>query len=129
MNKAEIIEIIDEYLCAFNSGDFSQVQFSSQLNFISPLREEPIVGNDIIIGFLSDVSTRVESVNIIEHIIDYPMACSLFEFTTNKGDVLTLLDYFRFDEEGIALIWPCFDPKPLIANPLLLPEFLTGKVK
>lgn len=126
MNRAEIIEIVEEYLCAFDSGDFSQVRFSSQMQFISPLRQDPVVGNDNIRGFLTNVATRVEAVNIREHIIDYPKGSSLFEFKTTKGDVLILLDYFEFDREGISLIWPCFDPKQLIANPQLLPQFLTG---
>ncbi|MGK7925168.1 MAG: DUF4904 domain-containing protein [Spirulina sp.] len=126
MDKEQVLHLIEPYLLAFDSGDFSEVQFSSKMQFISPLRKDPVVGNDTIRGFLSDVATRVAAVNIREHVIDYPKACSLFEFKTTKGDVLILLDYFEFDAEGISLIWPCFDPKQLIANPQLLPDLLTG---
>ncbi|ACK67120.1 conserved hypothetical protein [Rippkaea orientalis PCC 8801] len=127
MNREAVVKIIDQYLCAFESGNFSEVQFSSKMQFISPIREEPVVGNDTIRGFLTDVSSRIAAVTIREHIIDYPKASSLFEFKTTKGDVFIFLDYFEFDEEGISLIWPCLDPKLLIADSQRLPQFLTGE--
>lgn len=127
MDKIQTIKVIEQYLDGFNSGDFSDAQFSPEMKFISPLKSEPIVGNMTIRAFLSNVAARVESVNIGQHIIHYPLASSSFEFKTTRGDVFKLIDYFEFDSEGIALIWPYFDPKALMANPQRLEQFLTGE--
>ena len=37
MDRDAIIKIIEDYLLAFDSGDFSQVKFSSKIQFISLL--------------------------------------------------------------------------------------------
>ena len=102
MDKKNTIAVIEQYLEGFNSGDFSDAKFSTGMKFISPLKPEPVIGNTTIRGFLSDVATRVESVNIRQHIVNYPLASSLFEFKTTNGDVFILIDYFQFEKEEIS---------------------------
>lgn len=47
--------------------------------------------------------------------------------TTTKGVQYTLHNFFRLDGEGIAYIWPMFDPKAVMNDPPGLLSWLTGK--
>lgn len=78
MDKAITIDVIEQYLDGFRTGDFFAAKVSENMKFISPLKVDPVAGNTVIRGFLKDVSSRVEAVSIHQHIVDYPVASSIF---------------------------------------------------
>ena len=116
MDRSEIIIIIDDYIKALRSGDYSSVQFSSNVRFIGPLMETPIEGKPKVVEFLVSVSEGVKDVIVQQHIIDGSTACVLIQYETIGGDVLPILDYIQIDEDGISYIQPFFDPRPLIED-------------
>jgi hypothetical protein len=119
--------IIETYFRAFGTRDFSPVRFSSQIQFLSPISGNTLKGPEAVVQFLSGVVTRVSAVNILSTTVDYPTASGVWQMTTTKGTVYTLNNFFRLDDEGLAYIWPMFDPKAIIENPAGLLQWLTGK--
>ena len=126
MDKAEYHDIVNNYLLAFRTGDFSDVKWSSKLEFLSPLSGNTFKGADAVSTFLQDVTSRVSKVEILSITIDYPTASAVWQMTTTKGTLYTLNNFFRLDEEGILYIWPMFDPKAVMENPEGLVQWLTG---
>jgi hypothetical protein len=126
MDKEEYRHIIDNYFRAFGTGDFSEVQFSSQIQFLSPISERTINGTEDVSNFVSGVATRVSEVNVLSITIEYPRASGVWQMKTTKGTLYTLHNFFRLDEEGLVYIWPMFDPKAVIDNPAGLIQWLTG---
>jgi len=114
MDREEIKKLIEDYMTALRSGDYSSVRFSQSVTFLGPLMDSPIEGKSHVIDFLVDVSEGVKDVKVQKHIIDGSTACVLITYEKINGDVLPILDYFQFDEEGISYIQPFFDPRPLI---------------
>jgi hypothetical protein len=114
MDREEIIRLIEDYMAALRSGDYSSVRFSQSVNFLGPLMDSPIEGKSKVVEFLIGVSEGVKDVRVQKHIVDGSTACVLIKYETTNGDVLPILDYFQFDEEGISHIQPFFDPRPLI---------------
>ena len=47
--------------------------------------------------------------------------------TTTKGVQYTLHNFFRLDGEGLAYIWPMFDPKTVMNDPSGLLRWLRGE--
>jgi sugar lactone lactonase YvrE len=103
------------------------VQFSSQIQFLSPISGITMNGREEVVKFVTGVSTRVSSVNIISTAIDFPTASGVWQMTTTKGVQYTLHNFFRLDGEGIAYIWPMFDPKAVMNDPAGLLEWLRGE--
>ncbi|BBD69034.1 hypothetical protein NIES4072_36340 [Nostoc commune NIES-4072] len=124
--KEEYREIIDYYFRSFGTGDFLKVQFSSEIQFLSPISERTINGREEVVRFVSGVATRVSEVNVLSITIQYPRASGVWQMKTTKGTLYTLHNFFRLDEEGIVYIWPMFDPKAIIDNPEGLLQWLTG---
>ena len=114
MDRSEVVQIVDEYMHALRSGDYSAVGFSSDVRFLGPLMDSPIEGKQNVIQFLTEVSKGVSDVRVRDHVIEGSKACSLFDFETTSGEILPILDYFELGEQGIAYIRPFFDPRPLI---------------
>ena len=126
LDKETYRSIIETYFRSFGTRDFSQVQFSSQVQFLSPLSDIPLKGREAIENLVSGVVTRVSSVDIISIAVDFPTASGVWQMTTTKGVKYTLHNFFRLDGEGLAFIWPMFDPKAIIADPPGLHQWLTG---
>jgi sugar lactone lactonase YvrE len=118
--------IIDTYFRSFGTGDFSEVQFSSQIQFLSPISGITMKGREEVERFVTGVSTRVSSVNVISIAVDFPTASGVWQMTTTKGVQYTLHNFFRLDGEGVAYIWPMFDPKAVMDDPPRLLQWLTG---
>jgi len=114
MDRSEVVQIVDEYMHALRSGDYSAVRFSSDVRFLGPLMNSPIEGKENVIQLLTEVSEGVSDVRVSEHVIESSKACSLSDFETTSGEVLPILDYFEIGEKGISYIRPFFDPRPLI---------------
>jgi sugar lactone lactonase YvrE len=127
LDKETYRSIIENYFRAFGTGDFSQVQFSSQIQFLSPISGITMDGREDVAKFVTGVSTRVSLVNIISTAIDFPTASGVWQMTTTKGTQYTLHNFFRLDGEGIAYIWPMFDPKAVMDNPPALLQWLRGE--
>lgn len=119
-------DIIGVYFAAFGTGDFSDVQFSSKIQFLSPISERTLDGRAAVVEFLMGVTTRVSEVNILSRTVDYPTASGVWQMRTTKGTLYTLNNFFRLDEEGILYIWPMFDPKAVMEDPEGLLQWLTG---
>ena len=126
LDKETYRSIIETYFRSFGTRDFSQVQFSSQVQFLSPLSDIPLKGREAIENLVSGVVTRVSSVDIISIAVDFPTASGVWQMTTTKGVKYTLHNFFRLDGEGLAFIWPMFDPKAILADPPGLHQWLTG---
>ncbi len=45
MTREETVTPIENYFKAFEAKDFSNVKFSTRINFVSPIGEDPLVGN------------------------------------------------------------------------------------
>ena len=116
MERAEVVKLINDYIAALSSGDYSSVRFSKNLSFLGPLMDSPIEGKSNVVEFLVGVSEGVKDVSIQKHIIEGSTACVLIQYETVGGDVLPILDYIQFDEKGISYIQPFFDPRPLVED-------------
>jgi hypothetical protein len=127
MDTKKYHEIIETYFRAFGTGDFSQVQFSSKIEFLSPISGNTMKGPEDVLRFVSGVSTRVAKVNILSTTVEYPRASGVWQMETTKGTLYTLHNFFRLDDEGLLYIWPMFDPKAVMDNPEGLIQWLTGK--
>src|SRR5262245_5883807 len=126
LDKETYRKIIEDYFRAFGTGDFSNVKFSSQIQFLSPISGITMKGRRDVVNFVSGVSTRVKAVNILSTCVDFPNASGVWQMTTTKGVQYTLNNYFRLDGEGIVYIWPMFDPKAVMNDPPGLLQWLTG---
>jgi hypothetical protein len=127
LDKETYRQIIEAYFRAFGTGNFSQVQFSSQVQFLSPISGVTMKGREAVLRFVSGVSTRVSAVNIISTAVDFPTASGVWQMTTTKGVQYTLHNFFRLDGEGLVYIWPMFDPKAVMNDPAGLLQWLTGE--
>jgi hypothetical protein len=81
-------------------------------------------GKEDVTNFVTGLSTRVAQVTILHTCVDYPNASGVWQMLTTKGVLYTLHNYFRLDEEGLAYIWPMFDPKAVINDPNGLLQWL-----
>jgi sugar lactone lactonase YvrE len=126
LDKETYRTIIEKYFRAFGTGDFSQVQFSSQIQFLSPISGITMKGREEVVKFVTGVATRVSAVNVISIAVDFPTASGVWQMTTTKGVQYTLHNFFRLDGEGLAYIWPMFDPKAVMDDPPGLLQWLTG---
>jgi sugar lactone lactonase YvrE len=127
LDKETYRSIIETYFRSFRTGDFSQVQFSSQIKFLSPISGITMDGREEVEKFLRGVATRVTAVNIISTAVDFPTASGVWQMTTTKGVQYTLHNFFRLDGEGLAYIWPMFDPKAVMNDPPGLLQWLRGE--
>jgi hypothetical protein len=126
LDKETYRRIIEDYFRAFETHDFSNVRFSTQIEFLSPISGITIQGREEVGRFLSGVSTRVTAVNVIAIAVDFPTASGVWQMTTTKGVQYTLHNFFRLDGEGLLYIWPMFDPKAVMDDPPGLLQWLTG---
>lgn len=119
--------LIEDYFRAFETGDFSRVQFSPTIEFLSPISGITMKGRLPVTNYVSGVSTRVSAVKILSTTVDYPTASGVWQMTTTRGVQYTLHNFFRLNEEGLDYIWPMFDPKAVMQDPAGLLQWLTGK--
>jgi hypothetical protein len=127
LDKETYRQIIDDYFRAFGTGDFSKVQFSPKIEFLSPISGITMKGRDEVVSFVEGVSTRVSDVTILSKAVDFPTASGVWQMTTTKGVQYTLHNFFRLDGDGLVYIWPMFDPKAVMDDPPGLLRWLTGK--
>lgn len=120
-------DIILDYFAAFGTGDFSEVKFSSEIKFLSPISMKTMDGPTEVTKFVSDVSTRVDEVKVLSVTVDYPTASGVWQMRTTQGILYTLNNYFELDEAGLVYIWPFFDPKAVMDAPDRLVPWLTGE--
>ena len=126
LDKETYRGIIDQYFRAFGTGDFSDVRFSSKIEFLSPISGITMKGRDEVVTFVRGVSTRVVKVSVLSIAVDFPTASGVWQMTTSKGVLYTLHNFFRLDGEGLSYIWPMFDPKAVMDDPPGLLQWLTG---
>lgn len=126
LGKETYRRIIEDYFRAFETHDFSNVRFSTQVEFLSPISGITMKGREEVTRFVSGVSARVAAVNVIAIAVDFPTASGVWQMTTTKGVQYTLHNFFRLDGEGLAYIWPMFDPKAVMDDPGGLLQWLTG---
>jgi len=103
------------------------VQFSTGIEFLSPISGITMKGREAVTNFVAGVSTRVVKVAVLHTSVDYPNASGVWQMTTSKGETYTLHNYFRLDAEGLRYIWPMFDPKMVMENPTGLLQWLRGE--
>jgi hypothetical protein len=127
LDKETYRHIIENYFRAFGAHDFSQVQFSSKIEFLSPISGITMKGREDVLNFVYGVSTRVTTSTILSTAVDYPTASGVWQMLTTKGVLYTLHNFFRLDGEGLVYIWPMFDPKAVIADPPGLLSWLRGE--
>ena len=127
LDKERYRSIISNYFLSFGTHDFSAVQFSSNIEFLSPISGNTMKGRDQVVKFVSGVATRVAKVNILSTTVDFPTASGVWQMMTTEGVEYTLHNFFRLDGEGILYIWPMFDPKAVMNDPPGLISWLTGK--
>lgn len=126
LDKETYRKIVDDYFRAFGTGDFSDVKFSSKIEFLSPISGMTMKGREEVGRFVEGVATRVVEVNVLSIAIDFPTASGVWQMRTSKGTLYTLHNFFRLDGEGLLYIWPMFDPKAVMDDPVGLLQWLTG---
>jgi hypothetical protein len=127
LTKEDYKQIIDTYFLAFGTQDFTPVKFSSDIQFLSPISGNTMKGPADVTAFVQGVSTRVEKVEILYTVVDFPLASGVWQMTTTKGVLYTLHNFFKLDDQGLLYIWPMFDPKAVMNDPPGLLAWLTGK--
>jgi sugar lactone lactonase YvrE len=127
LDKEVYRSIIRQYFEAFGTRDFSHVQFSSQVKFLSPISGTTMDGRLAVSNFVSGVSTRVKKVEVLYICVDFPNASGVWKMTTTHDVVYTLHNFFKLDGEGLVYIWPMFDPKAVMDDPAELLRWLTGR--
>ena len=126
LDKDTYREIIRTYFAAFGTGDFSDVRFSPDVEFLTPLSETTKKGRDEVVAFLEPVCSRVSAVEVISIAVDVPTASGVWQMTTTKDVRYTLHNFFRLDGDGLRYIWPMFDPKAVLKDPAGLVAWLSG---
>src|SRR5215469_10994887 len=81
LDKERYRSIIETYFGSFRTGDFSQVQFSPEIQFLSPISGITMKGRDRVVSFVSGVATRVSAVNILSTTVDFPTASGVWQMT------------------------------------------------
>jgi hypothetical protein len=112
--KEAVARMLDAYAQAMKTGDYSRVRFTSDVTFLGPLTNGPIVGEAQVKDFLRKVSTDVGDVRVERQIIDGEFACVIADLETKKGIVVPFSEFYRVVDGRIAEIRPYFDPRPLI---------------
>jgi uncharacterized protein DUF4904/DDE family transposase len=74
LGKEQYRSIISTYFLSFGSRDFSAVQFSSNIEFLSPISGNTMKGHDKVVKFVSGVASRVAKVNILSTTVNFPTA-------------------------------------------------------
>jgi hypothetical protein len=126
LDKEGYRRLIETYLGSYATGDFAKVYFSTRVQFLSPTSDVPINGRENVVRFVTGLSKHVSAVNIVSTAVDFPTASGVWQATTTRGVQYTLHDFFQLDGEGLAYIWPMFDPKAVIADPQGLLQWLRG---
>jgi hypothetical protein len=126
LDKEAYRTIIESYFKAFETHDFSKVQFSAQVEFLAPINRLALKGRAQVESFIQPVSSRVLAVKVLNVNVDFPTASGLWQITTTKGAQYTVHNFFRLDGEGLLYIWPIIDPLPVINDPLGVVRWLTG---
>ena len=78
LDKETYRRIIEDYFRAFETHDFSNVRFSTQIEFLSPISGITMKGREEVGRFVSGVSTRVTAVNVIAIAVDFPTASGVW---------------------------------------------------
>ncbi len=105
--------IIESYFRAFGTGDFSHVQFSSQVQFLSPLSDATVSGSEAVSKFVSGISSRVSAVDIMSTAVDFPTASGVWQMTTTKGVQYTrCTTSFAWTARDSRTSGPCMTPRP-----------------
>ena len=115
MTREETVALVNTYIAALKSGDYSSVPFAPKVSFLGPLHDAPLQGKDAVVTFLREVSEGIKDVRINQYVIDDTDVCIIIDFETNAGAVLPIADYIRIEAGHIVHIRPFFDPRPLLA--------------
>src|SRR5258708_24621125 len=99
--KEQYRSIITTYFQAFGTRDFSPVQFSSNIQFLSPISGNTMKRREEVVKFVIGVATRVSKVNVLSTTVDFPTASAVWQMTTPKGVLYTLNNSLRLDGEGL----------------------------
>ena len=111
MTREEKVAVVEAYLDALPTGNFSQVPFAPDVGFESPL--SPRVAGETAITILKGLSPFIKEIKIKQHIVDGYHVATAFEMDTIYG-VIPVLDYFRLTEGQLKEIRPFYDPRPMI---------------
>lgn len=49
MTRKDMVELVDAYIQALKSGDYSSVRFSPAVSFLGPLHDEPLQGKEAVV--------------------------------------------------------------------------------
>jgi hypothetical protein len=110
------IEVINEYVKALVSGDFNNVQFTPDVILFTPFMETPIEGSNAVNGALMDISKGVDSIKIERFIVENEFACTILEFKSKTGAIVSMCDTYQIIDGKFSEIRPFFDPRPLLEN-------------
>jgi len=59
MERLEVVKLINDYIAALSSGDYSSLKFSASVSFLGSLMDSPNEGKSNVIEFLVGVSESV----------------------------------------------------------------------
>ncbi len=110
MNRDEMISVVESYITGLGAGDFSQVPFSPDITYESPLT--PKIQGQEVIDFLSGLFPLMRGSEIVQHIVEGEYIASLFVLQTPNGKT-HVFDKFRVVDGQLKEINPYYDPSVL----------------
>jgi len=109
-------QAVDAYFEGMRRGDMSDVPFSDDVTFESPLTT-PLAGIGAVRGFLAGVLPAISGVTVKQRWTSGSEVAAVVEFQTVAGPV-PAAEWFRVVDGRIASVRPFFDPRPLVAPPV-----------
>jgi glyoxylase I family protein len=111
MAKNPSLEVAESYLRGLNKGDLSEVPFSRDLVFESPLTPR-LNGVEPVREFLEGVLPVIKGARILDSIANDDRVVIRFELDTSHG-VIPACDFIRIKDGCISEIRPYYDPRPI----------------
>ena len=110
MNRNEMVSIAEKYITGLGAGDFSQVPFSTDITYESPLT--PKIQGQEVIDFLSGLFPLMRGAEVVQHIVEGEYIASLFILHTPNGKTY-IFDKFRVVYGKLRELNPYYDPSVL----------------
>ena len=108
--------LIQDYISALSSGDFSKISFSAEVSLFTPFMEVPVKGVSDVVDALKDISSGIDDIRIVRMVTDKDFACAILEFKSKTGATISMCDTYMISGGKLVEICPYFDPRPLLGN-------------
>jgi ketosteroid isomerase-like protein len=112
-NKAHR-DLLNTYIKALRSGDFSNVNFAEDITFEGPLSKGVLKDERNVKAFLIRVSAGVRNIQVERYIVERDFACIVATLETKTGISAPFCDVVQFADGKIVRVRKFSDPRPLL---------------